>query len=111
MFKNIFKRKQVISARSVLDLRDYTPEALREIKSIEAVATLILPENPSPEFMEAFSKIHLEASDYYKKLSKCEKRIVELKIEGYNSTEIGKKLNISASTVRTYLEKIRNKLK
>lgn len=61
MFKNIFKRKQVISARSVLDLRDYTPEALREIKSIEAVATLILPENPSPEFMEAFSKIHLDA--------------------------------------------------
>lgn len=53
----------------------------------------------------------IEASDYYKKLSKCEKRIVELKIEGYNSTEIGKKLNISASTVRTYLEKIRNKLK
>lgn len=61
MLKNIFKRKQVISAHSVLDLRDYTPEALREIKSIEAVATLILPENPSPEFMEAFSKIHLEA--------------------------------------------------
>lgn len=53
----------------------------------------------------------IEASDYYKKLSKREKRIVELKIEGYNSTEIGKKLNISASTVRTYLEKIRNKLK
>lgn len=61
MLKNLFKRKQVISACSVLDLRDYTPEALREIKSIEAVATLILPENPSPEFVEAFSKIHLEA--------------------------------------------------
>lgn len=61
MLKNLFKRKQVISARSVLDLRDYTPEALREIKSIEAVATLILPENSSPEFIEAFSKIHLEA--------------------------------------------------
>lgn len=61
MLKNLFKRKQVISARSVLDLRDYTPEALKGIKSIDAVATLILPENPSPEFMEAFSKIHLEA--------------------------------------------------
>lgn len=61
MFKSIFKRKQVISARSVLDLRDYTPEALKGIKRIEAVATLILPENPTPEFIEAFSKIHLDA--------------------------------------------------
>lgn len=61
MLKNLFKRKQVISARSVLDLRDYTPEALKGIKSINAVATLILPENPTPEFIEAFSKIHLEA--------------------------------------------------
>lgn len=61
MFKNIFKRKQVISARSVLDLRDYTPEALNGIKSINAVATLILPENPTPEFIDAFSKIHLDA--------------------------------------------------
>lgn len=53
----------------------------------------------------------IEASSYFNKLSKRETRIVELKIEGYNSTEIGKKLNISASTVRTYSEKIRKKLK
>lgn len=53
----------------------------------------------------------IESTDYYKKLSKREKSIVELKIEGYNSAEIGKKLNLSASTVRTYLEKIRKKLK
>lgn len=52
----------------------------------------------------------VEASTYFNKLSNREKKIVELKIEGYNSTEIGKKLNISASTVRTYLEKIRKKL-
>ena len=61
MFKNIFKRKQVINAQAVLDLRDYTPEALKGIKSINAVAVLILPENPAPEFMEIFSKIPLNA--------------------------------------------------
>ncbi len=61
MFKNIFKRKQVINAQPVLDLRDYTPEALNGIKSINAVAVLILPEYPSPEFMEMFSKIPLNA--------------------------------------------------
>lgn len=53
----------------------------------------------------------IEASDCYKILSKREKRIVELKMDGYNSAEIGRKLNISASTVRTHLEKIRKKLK
>lgn len=53
----------------------------------------------------------IEYSSYFNKLSEREKRIIELKIEGYNSTEIGKKLNLSSTTVRTYLEKIRKKLK
>ena len=61
MFKNIFKKKQSIHAQSVVDLRDYTPQALNNIKVIEAVALLILPEKPSSEFIEAFSKIKLEA--------------------------------------------------
>lgn len=53
----------------------------------------------------------VESTDFMKKLSKREKRIVELKIEGYNSIEIGEKLGISSSTVRTYFEKIRKKLR
>lgn len=57
-----------------------------------------------------FSK-EIESSYYLDKLSKKERTIVELKIEGYNSSEIGKKLGISASTVRTYMEKIRKKLR
>ena len=61
MFKNIFKKKQAIHAQAVVDLRDYTPQALSNIKVIEAVALLILPENPSNEFIEAFSKIKLDA--------------------------------------------------
>ncbi len=61
MFKNIFRKKQAIHAQSVVDLRDYTPEALSNIKVIEAVALLILPENPTSEFIEAYSKIHLDA--------------------------------------------------
>lgn len=61
MFKNFFKKKQSIHAQSVVDLRDYTPQALNNIKVIEAVALLILPENPSDEFIEAFSKIKLDA--------------------------------------------------
>lgn len=57
-----------------------------------------------------FSK-DIESSDILKKLNKREKIIVELKLDGYNSTEIGEKLGISGSTVRTYLEKIRKKLR
>ncbi len=55
--------------------------------------------------------LDIESTDILNKLSKREKRIVELKAEGYNSIEIGKILDISGSTVRTYLEKIRKKLK
>lgn len=61
MLKRFFNRKKGIHAQSVVDLRDYTPQALNNIKVIEAVALLILPENPSNEFIEAFSKIELSA--------------------------------------------------
>lgn len=61
MFKKLFNKKQIINAQSVVDLREYTPKALEGIKSINAVAIVILPENPSPEFVEAYSKIHLNA--------------------------------------------------
>lgn len=57
-----------------------------------------------------FSK-DIESTDILKKLNKREQQIVKLKIDGYNSTQIGDKLGISASTVRTYLENIRKKIR
>lgn len=59
MFKK-FKMK-TIHSQSVVDLRGYTPKALENIKRIEAVSLLLLPEKPSEEFMEAFSKITCDA--------------------------------------------------
>ncbi len=53
----------------------------------------------------------IESTDMLKKLTKRERQIVELKVDGYNSIEIGKKLGLSGSTVRTYLENIRKKLR
>ena len=35
--------KKKIEAVSVLDLRNYTPQALRKISSIQAVSTILLP--------------------------------------------------------------------
>ncbi len=63
MFKFLRKKlsKKAIHAVSMLDLRNYTPEALQKIKIIEAVGTIILPENPTPEFMDAFSSIKCDA--------------------------------------------------
>ncbi len=59
MFKRF--RKKAIHSQMMVDLREYTPEALSNIKLIEAVGTVILPESPSAEFMLAFSKIKCEA--------------------------------------------------
>lgn len=59
MFKKF--RKKVIHSQMMVDLREYTPEALSNIKLIKAVGTVILPENPGAEFMFAFSKIKCEA--------------------------------------------------
>ena len=53
----------------------------------------------------------IESTDFLKKLTKREQQIVHLKVQGYNSKEIGEKLSISGSTVRTYLENIRKKIK
>lgn len=46
-----------IRNQASVDLRNYTPAALKKIKSITNVATIMLPENPSPEFSEAFAGI------------------------------------------------------
>lgn len=53
--------KKKIEAVSVLDLRNYTPQALRKISSIQAVSIILLPENPAPEFTEAYADIPKEA--------------------------------------------------
>ncbi len=58
---NFLKRKKTIQAVPILDLRNYTPEALSSIKSIRAVAVLIIPEDPTPEFAAAFAQIRCEA--------------------------------------------------
>lgn len=50
------------------------------------------------------------STDLFDKLTEKEETIVELKVQGYNSAEIGKKLGVSGSTVRTHLEKIRKKM-
>ncbi|MCH5191790.1 MAG: hypothetical protein J1F23_06450 [Oscillospiraceae bacterium] len=57
----LFKKKKSISAVPTLDLRQYTPEALNEIRSISAVALILLPKNPSPEFVSAYAQIKKSA--------------------------------------------------
>lgn len=44
-------------------------------------------------------------------LSRRDKKIIKLMRAGYNSKEIGKKLNLSPSTVRSHIERIRKQLK
>lgn len=46
-----------IKNQITLDLRNYTPEALSRIKTIKNAINILLPENPSPEFSEAYAKI------------------------------------------------------
>lgn len=53
----MFKKK--IMNVSKLDFTNYSPQALKKIGRIINCATIYLPENPSNEFMEAFSEIKL----------------------------------------------------
>lgn len=46
-----------IKNQAVLDLRQFTPDALKKIKSIKRVAMVILPEEMSPEFTEIYAGI------------------------------------------------------
>ena len=43
-------------------------------------------------------------------LSKRELEVLELIVEGYSNPEIGKKLNLSVNTIKTYVRSIMNKL-
>ena len=55
------KKEGKIMARIInqafIDLRSFSPEALKKIKSITNVALVMLPENPTPEFSEAYAAI------------------------------------------------------
>ena len=44
---------------AVLDLRTYTPNAMEHIEMINA-AVIIMPSEPTPEFMEAYAKIPMK---------------------------------------------------
>ncbi|MBQ7860970.1 MAG: hypothetical protein IJ349_02050 [Clostridia bacterium] len=46
-----------IRNQASVDLRSFTPEALKKIKSIMNVHLIMLPENPTPEFTEAYTSI------------------------------------------------------
>lgn len=60
--ETILKKKEgkdmpKITNQAYVDLRNFTPEALRKIKSITNVHLVLLPENPTPEFSEAYAEI------------------------------------------------------
>lgn len=62
IIKTILNRKKEtemaeIKNLAALDLRNFSPAALRKIPSIKNVALVMLPENPSPEFTEAYAAI------------------------------------------------------
>ena len=46
-----------IRNQAYIDLRNFTPEALKKIESITNVTLVMLPENPSSEFVEAYADI------------------------------------------------------
>jgi len=62
IMKTIEKRKKEktmarITNQAFIDLRNFSPEALKKIKSITNVALIMLPEKPTPEFSEAYAAI------------------------------------------------------
>lgn len=64
MFKLFRKKfsKEPINTVAMLDLRHYTPEALKKIEGNIVAGTIVLPENPSSEFMDAYSNISIKAA-------------------------------------------------
>ena len=49
--------RKTIKNIALLDLRNFTAEALREIKKIESCAMLLIPKNASDEWKNAYAKI------------------------------------------------------
>ena len=85
-----------IKTQAMVDLRDYTAEALSNIKEIKAVGMLILPENPDSKFIEAFSKIKVESVGFTLNLSK-DKRIAL-----FNGVTSLSSINLADNTVGVF---------
>ena len=61
VFKSKVKRgidMSKITNQVIVDLRNFSPEALNKIEEISNVVDIILPKNMSLEFAEAYSKIN-----------------------------------------------------
>lgn len=89
-------------AKSVLCDRLRRNDAMNQYIQIDE-----LFETPSSQSFEK----SFELSQILATLSEEERMVIEMKNMGYKSSEIGKKLGISASAARTRLQQVRNKLK
>ncbi len=58
----MFGKKKTIQNAGMVDFRKYTPDALKKIKKIICAGMIILPEQPTDAFMEAFSDIDIICS-------------------------------------------------
>jgi RNA polymerase sigma-70 factor (ECF subfamily) len=79
-------------------------------KNALMLESMLLPETFDVQDANNFCKI-IDLKLTISKLSPKEQQFLLLSLDGYNSTEIGKMLNVSSSAVRTRLQKIRNKIK
>ncbi len=83
----------VIKAVASLDLRNYTPESLKSIKGIKAVAIILLPENASAEFNEAYNAIPKMAVAAEIRAS------ADAKVESYNGNSVINSQTVSDNSI------------
>lgn len=78
-------------------------------KNADMLESMLIPESfETPDRNNEFNIIDIKLS--IAKLSKKEQQLLLMSLNGYNSKEIAKIMEISASAVRTRLQKIRKKI-
>lgn len=83
----------VIKAVATLDLRNYSPESLAKIKVIKAVALILLPEDASCEFNDAYNAISKNAVASELRVS------ANAKVENFNGKTILNSQTVSDDSI------------
>jgi RNA polymerase sigma-70 factor (ECF subfamily) len=86
---------------------DWDPDYEDEYLDVRVVSETLLDNADGLEWLKAEEL----TSDLEKILSVGQKQCLTLKAEGYDSNEIGEELGISASAVRTHIERAREKVR
>jgi RNA polymerase sigma-70 factor (ECF subfamily) len=109
--EDLWRLLLVIALNKVRDAGAFHQAAKRDIRATTDLGRLDAAAEPEDDDEFATSFLRLVVRDTLERLTETERRVLELRLEGYDLAEIGRLVGRSKRTVERCLQQARNRLK